>query len=103
MYTLDLEVNVTLSESAWIAGRVTSQNTPGILPRGLTVFAHSNPLYFLQNDKPVHVEKSVAYLKTYQKAVRNWIALFSNFGSEAEKDEAMMYLEEAERALIIRQ
>jgi hypothetical protein len=103
IYTLDLEVDVALSESVWIAGRVTSQNTPGILPRGLTVFAHSNPVYFLQNDKPVHVEKSVAYLKTYQKAVRNWIELFSNFGSEAEKDEAMMYLEEAERALIIRQ
>jgi hypothetical protein len=103
IYVLDTEVDVALSESAWIAGRVTSQNTPGILPRGLTVFAHSNAVFFLQNDKPVHVEKSVAYLKTYQKAVRNWIELFSNFGSEAEKDEAMMYLEEAERALIIKQ
>jgi hypothetical protein len=103
IYSLDMEVDVALSESSWIAGRVTSQNTPGILPRGLTVFAHSNPVYFLQNDQPVHVEKSVAYLKTYQKAVRNWMALFSNFGSEAEKDEAMMYLEEAERALKIRQ
>ncbi len=96
-------MDVKLSESAWIAGRVTSQNTPGILPRNLTVFAHSNPVYFLQNEKSVHVEKSVEYLKTYQKAVRNWIELFSNFGSEAEKDEASMYLEEAERALIIRQ
>jgi hypothetical protein len=56
----------------------------------------------LQETKPVHVEKSVAYLKTYQKAVRNWITLFSNFDSEAARDEAMMYLEEAERALIIR-
>ena len=101
IYSLDIEMDVTLSESAWIAGRVTSQNTPGILPRNLTVFAHSNPVYFLQNGKSVHVEKSVEYLKTYQKAVRNWIELFSNFGSEAEKDEARMYLEEAERALII--
>ncbi len=103
IYSLDLETDVTLSESAWIAGRVTSQNTPGILPRNLTVFAHSNPVYFLQNEKTVLVEKSVEYLKTYQKAVRNWIELFSNFSSEAEKDEARMYLEEAERALIIRQ
>ncbi len=103
IYSLDLEVEVTLSGSAWIAGRVTSQNTPGILPRGLTVFAHSNSVYFLQDEKSVHVEKSVAYLKTYQKAVRNWIELFSNFNSEAEKDEAAMYLEEAERALIIKQ
>ena len=103
IYSLDIEVDVTLSESAWIAGRVTSQNTPGILPRNLTVFAHSNPVYFLQNEESVYVEKSVEYLKTYQKAVRNWIELFSNFGSKAEKDETWMYLEEAERALIIRQ
>ena len=73
------------------------------MPRGLTVFAHSNPVYFLQDEKSVHVEKSVAYLKTYQKAVRNWIELFSEFDSEAEKNEAGMYLEEAERALDIRQ
>ena len=100
---MDIETDVTLSESTWIAGRVTSQNTPGILPRGLTVFAHSNPVYFLQNGESIHIEKSVAYLKTYQKAVRNWIELFSDFDSEAEKDEAVMYLEEAERALDIRQ
>ena len=99
IYSLDLEVDVTLSESTWIAGRVTSQNTPGILPRNLTLFAHSNPIYFLHNEEPIYVEKSVEYLKTYQKAVRNWIELFSNFSSEAEKDEAWIYLEEAERAL----
>jgi len=103
IYSLDLEVDVGLSESSWIAGRVTSQNTPGMLPRGLTVFAHSNPVYFLHNEKPVHVEKSVEYLQTYQKAVRNWMELFSNFNSEAEKDEAMMYLEKAEGALILTQ
>ena len=33
----------------------------------------------------------------------NWIELFSEFDSEAEKNEAGMYLEEAERALDIRQ
>lgn len=103
LYSLDLEADVALSESAWIAGRVTSQNTPGMLPRGLTVFAHSNPVYFLQNGKPVHIEKSVEYLQIYQKAVRNWLELFSNFSSEAEKDEARHYLEEAERALILTQ
>ena len=103
IYSLDLDVDVTLSESAWIAGRVTSQNTPEILPRGLTVFAHSNPVYFLQNGESIHIEKSAAYLRTYQKAVRNWIELFSDFDSEAEKDEAAMYLDEAERALIIKQ
>lgn len=103
IYSVDIEVDVTLSESAWIAGRVTSQNTPGMLPRGLTVFAHSNPVYYLFNGESIHVEKSIAYLKTYQKAVRNWIELFSEFGSEAEKDEARMYLEEAEQALNNRQ
>ena len=99
IYSVDVDAEVTLSESAWIAGRVTSQNTPGILPRGLTVFAHSNPVYFLQNGESIHVEKSVTYLKTYQKAVRNWINLFSDFKSEAERVEAEMYLDAAERVI----
>ncbi|KPL11780.1 MAG: hypothetical protein AMS26_19545, partial [Bacteroides sp. SM23_62] len=103
IYSVDIEAEITLTESTWIAGRVTSPNTPGILPRGLTVFAHSNPVWFLQNGEPVYVAKSLAYLKTYQKAVRNWIELFSNFSSEAERDEARMYLDEAEGALIIKQ
>jgi len=102
IYSVDIETDIKLSKSAWIAGRVTSQNTPGMLPRGLTVFAHSNPVYYLQNGESIHIEKSVAYLKTYQKAVRNWIELFSEFGSEAKKNEAGMYLDEAERALIVR-
>jgi hypothetical protein len=101
IYAVKLETEVTLSESAWIAGRVTSQNTPGILPRGLTVFAHSNPVYFLQHGESIHIEKSAAYLRTYQKAVRNWIELFSNFESEAEREAAGMYLDEAERALAL--
>jgi hypothetical protein len=99
IYELEIETQVRLSESAWVAARVTSQNTPGILPRGLTVFAHSNPVYYLYDNKPVHVARSVEYLLTYQKAVRNWIELFSNFGTEAEKKQARKYLEEAERIL----
>lgn len=102
-HSLDLEAELTLSESSWIAGRVTSPNTPGILPRGLKVFAHSNAVYFLREGKSVHVAKSVEYLLTYQKAVRNWIELFSNFSTEAEKNEAGMYLDEAEHTLRIRQ
>jgi hypothetical protein len=50
----------------------------------------------------VYVEKSVAYLQTYQKVVRSWIDLFSDFSSEAEKEEAGKYLEQAERVLSIK-
>ena len=103
IYSLAIEADVDLSESAWIAGRVTSPNTPGILPRGLTVFAHSNPVYLLQDDKPVHIPKSVEYLLTYQKAVRNWMELFSNFSSEADQEEAGIYLDQAEQILRMRQ
>ena len=98
-YTLELEEKITLSESTWIAGRVTSVNTPKILPRNLTVFAHANPIYFLKNNEPVYVEVSVAYLKTYQKAVRNWIDKHSDFSTESEREEAWMCLEKAERVL----
>jgi hypothetical protein len=103
IYELDLETEIPLSVSTWISGRVTSQNTPGILPRGLTVFAHTNPVYYLSDGKPVHVARSVDYLLTYQKAVRNWIEMFSNFSTNAEKKEARKYLEEAEKVLKARQ
>lgn len=99
LYTLEMEKEITLSKSTWLAGRVTSVNTPKILPRNLTVFAHTNPLYFLKSDKPVHEKISIEYLKMYQKATRNWIDKYSDFSTESEREEALMYMEKAEQVL----
>jgi len=99
LYSLELEAEITLPRSAWVAARVTSPDTPEIMPRNLTVFAHSNPVYLLRDKKPVYVEESVKYLRKYQRAVRNWIEKYSEFESEAEKEEALEYLDRAKQVL----
>ncbi|MBA7551091.1 hypothetical protein ES705_43626 [subsurface metagenome] len=85
LYTAELETEITLNESTWIAGRVTSLDTPQMLPRNLTVFAHSNPVYMLKDQQPVHVSASVEYLLDYLKSSRNWIENYSSFKDKAEK------------------
>jgi hypothetical protein len=99
IYSLDLETEITLSKSTWIAGRVISPDTREMLPRNLTVFAHANPVYLLQDGKKVHVKESVEYLGKYQRAVRNWIENYSEFASEAERKEALEYLDRAEQVI----
>lgn len=94
-YMLELEEKITSSISTWIAGRVTSVNTPKILPRNLTVFAHENPIYFIQNNKPLYEEVSVTYLRS----VKNWIEKNSIISTEPERQEAWEHLEKAEQVL----
>ena len=93
VYVAEMEVEIPLSESTWIAGRVTSLDTPEMLPRNLTVFAHSNPVYFEKDNKPVYQEASVNYLLDYLESGRNWIRNYSNFSSKEEKKQAMTYLD----------
>jgi hypothetical protein len=99
LYTVEMEKDITLDESTWIACRVTSLDTPQMLPRNLTVFAHTNPVYFLKDNKPVHNKASIKYLLDYLKSGRNWIENHSSFKDEAEKEAAMTYLEKAEKIL----
>jgi len=99
LYSLELETEITLSKSTWIAGRVISPDTREMMPRNLTVFAHSNPIYLLRDGKNVHIEESIEYLKKYQRAVRNWIEKYSEFASVAEQKEALEYLDRAEQVL----
>ncbi len=99
IYSAELEVEIPISESTWIAGRVTSLDTPQMLPRNLTVFAHSNPVYFLRDKKAVYMKESVDYLIDYLKSSRNWIGNFAEFTSKNEKEQAVMYLEKAEKVL----
>ena len=99
IYSAELEVEIPISESTWIAGRITSLDTPQMLPRNLTVFAHSNPVYFLRDKKAVHMKESVDYLLDYLKSSRNWIKNYAEFASKNEKGQAMIYLEKAEKVL----
>jgi hypothetical protein len=50
LFTLEVEAVFELDRSSWFAARVADDpdSKYRILPRGLTVFAHTNPIYFLQ-------------------------------------------------------
>ena len=99
IYSAELEVEIPISESTWIAGRVTSLDTPQILPRNLTVFAHSNPVYFLRDKQAVRMKESIDYLLNYLKSSRNWISNYAKFAGANEKGQVIMYLEKAEKVL----
>ncbi len=99
IYIAELEAEINLDKSTWIAARVTSYNTSGILPRGLTVFAHTNPVYFFLDEKPVFRKSSVNYLLNYLESGRNWITNHANFSSEQEKEEALIHFNKATAVL----
>ncbi len=99
IYSQALETEITLSESTWIIGRVTSVGGSRMLPRNLTVFAHSNPIYFLHDGKSTYVPESQKYLRLYQKAAVNWVEKYSNFRNGAERERALQYLQQAKEAI----
>ena len=92
-----LEAAVELDRSSWIAARVA--DSPGarnrILPRGLTVFAHTNPVYFLRDGAKVRELSSVNYLQKYVKGTIHWLNTGARFRSAEEKEEALRLAEEA--------
>lgn len=99
IYSQTLEAEINLSESTWIIGRVTSVGGSKMLPRNLTVFAHSNPVYFLLDGKSTYVPESQKYLRLYQKAAVNWVEKYSNFRNGAERERALQYLQQAKEAI----
>ena len=66
---MSVETDLVLNKSSWIAARVADDpdNKQRILPRGLSVFAHTNPVYFLKDGKKVKEEASILYLEKYVK------------------------------------
>ncbi len=97
LYTAEMEAEIPLNRSTWIAGRVTSVDYEQMLPRNLTVYAHTNPVYFLRDNEQVYFEESLDYLLRYLESGRNWITNYSGFATEEETAEAMSYLERAEK------
>ncbi|MCB1123314.1 MAG: CehA/McbA family metallohydrolase, partial [Verrucomicrobiae bacterium] len=97
IYEASINFPIELAESSWIASRVAS--TPGvdeaILPRRMTVFAHANPVYFLEDGKPVRVEESIDYLKLYLQYTQHWFRTAANFETPVEKRDALQLTERA--------
>jgi hypothetical protein len=97
LYALEVEATFDLDRSSWIAARVADDpdSQSRILPRGLTVFAHTNPIYFLQSGAKVRDLSSVRYLQKYLKGTIHWLNTGARFGSSAEKEEALRLAEQA--------
>jgi hypothetical protein len=99
LYTLEVEGTFNLDRSSWLAARVAED--PAIrrrlLPRGLTVFAHTNPIYYLRGGAKVRELSSIRYLQKYLKGTIHWLNTGARFGSVAEKEEALRLAEQARR------
>jgi hypothetical protein len=99
VYSMEVETTVELTRSAWLAARVVEHpdlKNP-ILPRGLSVFAHSNPIYFLDRGHKVREGASIAYLEKYVKGVLHWLDTKPPFANEEDRRNAQRDAEQALR------
>lgn len=97
LYSMQVEARVELSCSSWVAARVAEHPDlrNRILPRGLSVFAHTAPIYFLQNGRKVREEASIAYLRKYVHGVLHWLDTNPPFTNESDRQNARKTAEEA--------
>jgi hypothetical protein len=87
VYSMELETTVELDRSAWLAARVADYPDIRnfILPRNLSVFAHTNPIYFLRDGRKVREEASISYLRKYVEGVIHWLGTKPAFANEADR------------------
>ncbi len=100
VYTMEIEATINLERSAWLAARALSNPdiTPRLMPRESSVFAHSSPIYFLQNGQKVREEASILYLRKYVKGLLHWLATQPGFSSEEDRAGVQR---DAEKALAV--
>lgn len=97
VYSMTNETTVELERSGWLAARVTDHpdlRNP-ILPRGLSVFAHTSPIYFLRDGRKIREEASIAYLRKYVEGVIHWLGTQPKFTREGDLQNAQREAEEA--------
>lgn len=99
VYTMNVETDLVLDKSSWIAARVADDpdNKQRILPRGLSVFAHTNPVYFLKDGARVKEEASIIYLQKYVKGTIHWLKTNPSFNNPEDRLEALKLAEDAYR------
>jgi len=98
VYSMEIETSIELTRSSWLAARVVDHPDlrNRILPRGVSVFAHSSPIYFLRDGNPVREAGSIAYLGKWVQGVLHWLGTDPPFASEIDRKSAR---EAAEQAL----
>jgi hypothetical protein len=99
LYSMEVETTLELTHSGWLAARVVDHPDlrNRILPREVSVFAHTDPIYFLQDGRKVHEEASVVYLRKYVKGVLHWLDTNPSFANDEDRREARRSAEEALR------
>ena len=99
LYALEVEGTFDLDQSSWLAARVADDpdSKNRILPRGLTVFAHTNPVYLLRQGAKVRELPSIRYLQKYLNGTIHWLNTGARFGSAAHKQEALRLADQAHR------
>ena len=89
VYSMTIEATVKLERSGWLAARVVDHPDlrKPILPRNLTVFAHTSPIYFLRDGGKVRDQASIEYLCQYVNGVIHWLGTQPSFATaEALRD-----------------
>jgi hypothetical protein len=97
IYTMKVECDLVLDKSSWIAARVADDpdNKHRILPRGLSVFAHTNPVYFIRDGKKVKDEASILYLQKYVRGTIHWLNSNPAFYNPEDRPEALKLANDA--------
>lgn len=97
IYSLEVEATVELTDSTWLAARVSDHPDllNRILPRGLSVFAHTSPVYFLKDGRKVREPASIAYLQKYVEGTLHWLGTNPNFALEEDRRAARHAAEQA--------
>lgn len=97
IYTLEVEATVELTGSAWLAARAIDHPDlrNRILPRGLSVFAHTSPVYFLEDGRKVREPASITYLQKYVEGTLHWLDTNPNFALEEDRQAARQAAEQA--------
>jgi hypothetical protein len=67
------------------------------MPRESSVFAHTNPVYFIQNGKKVREEASIVYLRKAVNGILHWLSTRPAFASENDRTAVRKDAEEALR------
>ena len=99
IYSMEIEATVDLRRSSWLAARVIDHPDlrNRILPRGVSVFAHTSPIYFLQDAQKVREQASIEYLCKYVQGVLHWLDTKPTFANEEDRQNARRTAEDALR------
>jgi len=101
VYTMEVEAAIDLARSGWLAARVLDDPdlNPRVLPRAASVFAHTNPVYFLQDGRKVREPASIAYLRRYVIGFQHWLEGHPPFARPEDRRNAQQDAEQALRLL----